>query len=318
MSYDPRSLLAFLDSPVVVGDPEGRAVYANPAFLESFAERPDPITGRPLSEFFEGGGRESVLAAVAEVCSGGRTIRFRVRQGDIGYAGLASPITADGSQVGVLILLTEEAVGEERLLAFHREIQGPLDEVEHCLMAILEQTGGRRSEQYRLLLEEGLRAHARLRKWSEQLHALLSGFEATPATELSLDPVQTVRAAVADLRVDPDASGVRVELLLPARLPRAKGDPDRFGDALVGLLRECIAHAPYGAAYTIAARAVGSGSGSRVLISIVEPAGAAAGTAVKDRAEALRETVAASGGSLVTTEDERVGRTTAIQLPVAS
>ena len=131
MSYDPRSLLAFLDSPVVVGDPEGHAVYANPAFLASFADRQEQITGRPLSEFFEGGGREGVLAAVAEVCTGGRSIRFRVRHQDVGYAGLASPITSEGTQVGVLILLTEEAVGEERLLAFHREIQDPLDETMH-------------------------------------------------------------------------------------------------------------------------------------------------------------------------------------------
>jgi hypothetical protein len=314
VSYDPRSLLAFLDSPVVVGDPEGRAVYANPAFLARFADRQEQITGRPLSEFFEGGGREAVLAAVAEVCTGGRTIRFRVRHQDIGYAGLASPITAEGTQVGVLILLTEEAVGEERLLAFHREIQGPLDDVEHCLLAIMEQTGGRRAEQHRSLLEEGLRANSRLRKWSENLHALLSGFESPSDADQALDPVQTIRNVVADLRRDCESAGLTLELLLPAQLPRAKGDSDRFASALVGLLRERMAVAPYGATLTMAAKVVGSGEAGSILISIVEPPGAAVEDA---QPAALREAVAACGGSLKTTDDESVGRTTAIQLPVA-
>lgn len=313
MRFDSQSLLTFLDSPVVVGDPEGRAVYANPAFLTKFSPSRERIAGMALSEFFEGGGREAVLAGVAQVCSSGRTIRFRARERGVGYACLASPITSEGLHVGVLILLTEEAVGEERLLAFHREIQDPLEDLDHCLTALVEQTGGRRDERYRVLLEDGLRAHARLRKWSADLHALLSGFEADVDADASLDPVRTVRSAAASVRREFDAAGASLELLVPAQLPRAKGDADRFESALLRLLRDRIAVAKKGAALTLTAKVVGEGEARCVLVSLIEPAGEGG-----EASSAVREIVAACGGSVETTEDPVVGRMTAIRLPVAA
>ena len=36
MTGAEQSLLSFLDAPVIVGDPEGRAVYVNPAFQSRF------------------------------------------------------------------------------------------------------------------------------------------------------------------------------------------------------------------------------------------------------------------------------------------
>ena len=59
------TLLAFLDAPVVVGDPEGRAAYVNPAFETRFAVASAAATGAPLASLFDGGVREAVLRAVA-------------------------------------------------------------------------------------------------------------------------------------------------------------------------------------------------------------------------------------------------------------
>ena len=63
MNGADRSLLSFIDAPVVVGDPDGHAVYVNPAFESRFDIAADRALGRPLAELFEGGGREAVLAA---------------------------------------------------------------------------------------------------------------------------------------------------------------------------------------------------------------------------------------------------------------
>ena len=61
----------FMDAPIVVGDPEGRAVYVNPpSSAASRSRRSAVATGVPLANLFEGGAREAVLAAVAGVCSG--------------------------------------------------------------------------------------------------------------------------------------------------------------------------------------------------------------------------------------------------------
>ena len=64
------SLLSFLDTPVVVGDPDGRAAYVNPAFETRFSVSAEEVTGEPLANLFEGGVREAVLTAVAAVCTG--------------------------------------------------------------------------------------------------------------------------------------------------------------------------------------------------------------------------------------------------------
>ena len=40
------SLLAFLNAPVLVGDPEGRVVYLNPAFESRFQTRADAVRTR--------------------------------------------------------------------------------------------------------------------------------------------------------------------------------------------------------------------------------------------------------------------------------
>ena len=87
-----QSLLNFLDTPLLVGDPEGRVVFANDAFVRQLT--PDGVApqGDPLASLFAGGGREAVLASVAEVCAKGESVKFRIREGGRGYLAMASPI----------------------------------------------------------------------------------------------------------------------------------------------------------------------------------------------------------------------------------
>jgi PAS domain-containing protein len=62
---DGVSLLSFLDAPVLVGDPEGRVIYVNPAFERRFCQDDESVQGAELVSLFEGGGREAILNAVA-------------------------------------------------------------------------------------------------------------------------------------------------------------------------------------------------------------------------------------------------------------
>lgn len=156
----------FVDAPVLVGDPEGRAVYVNPAFERDFKASKESITGVPLASLFEGGSRELVLAAVAGVCRGSSCERFRLREGGRGFEAMASPVEVDEGRVGVVILLFEEA-NEDAQRALRREILEPLDELTACLVAFSTQTGDRRDQKYRIMIAEGLRAIERIRKSAE-------------------------------------------------------------------------------------------------------------------------------------------------------
>ncbi|MDH3212393.1 MAG: PAS domain-containing protein [Myxococcales bacterium] len=317
-----RSLLTYIDAPVVVGDRDGRAAYVNPAFESSFSVGLESVVGQTLATLFEGGARESVLSSVAEACDQGKTVRFRIRQGGKGFGAIASPIVAEDSRVGVVLLLVESAATDERFLALYREISEPLGGLAQLLDEMLEQTGGRRSERYRSLIEEGIRALTRIRKWTEELRRLYSGTVASEAIAGRVDPVPVLRDTAARVKSEFANKGVAFELLVPAQLPAVHGDAGRLELALTHLLRDRLARAAKSSTITMAARTAGRGTVESVVISIVDagdegcdPA-AAADAAGAPEPRIVPELLSEIGAEVRTTAAPRGGRTTAIRLSV--
>jgi len=311
-----QSLLSFLDAPVIVGDPEGRAVYVNPAFQSRFDITVEDARGRSLAELFEGGDREAVLHAVAEVFEYGESVRFRVRERGVGFAAVASPIVAEDARVGVVILLKEEVEGIERLLSLHREIQDPIDELSHSLEMLLEQTGGRRGSRYRTYVEDSLRALTRLRKWSHELRAMLSG---TPSPILecqSFDPAEVVRrVAERTVRRIGDAE-TTVQLLAARSLPAVRGDEARLESVLMRIAQGRLEEDRPPSALFIGARAVETDTAAGVVVSVTEHWLDGGCNATPSEPPVVKESVAALSGILHTTIDPQLGRTTLLRLPV--
>lgn len=169
------SLLDYLEAPVLVGDPDGRVVYVNPAFESRFDVRGGSVMGGSLASLFEGGAREATLRAVADVCGGGRSVRFQLREGGAGYSAIASPISAADDRVGVVLLLTDELSGDDRLVAAVRTLQSPIDEIARCVAEFSDQVGGKRDPRYVEILQDAVRAVEQLRKQAEELQSLLLG-----------------------------------------------------------------------------------------------------------------------------------------------
>ena len=323
----PMSLLSFLDAPVVVGDPEGRAAYANPAFEARFGVAAQSITGEPLASLFDGGLREAILRAVAEACEQGATVRFHLRHAGVGYNAVASPIVADDARVGVVIVLVENSITDERLMAIQREVQEPLDDLMVALEQLLEQTGGRRAARYRHLVEDGVRALDRLRKWSADLHRLVAGGAGLAGgqgvaggTRRSrvFDPARPVAGAVAVVRPAAVSASVALELRCPASLPPVAGDGSRLEQALIELLRQRLARPEGLARLRIGARAVHREGVDFVVVALVDERSGRASREhlAEPEPPGARRAVEELGGELRTTVDAVVGRTTAIRLPV--
>ncbi len=313
------SLLAHLDSPVLVGDPDGKTVFMNPAFEQRFRMNLAESRGSPLANLFEGGGREAVLHAVARSSQELRSVRFRVRERGVGYAALASPIVVDGVGVGVILLLFQEAIEEERLLSFHREIQEPVEEITQYLEELFEQTGGRRAGRFREQVEAGLRSMQRLRHWTEELHATVTGRPAPGGGAGRFDAVQAVREAAAGVEREARSERREIELLLPAQLPSVPGDGERFTAALTSLLRDRLQRATC-PILTVAAKAVGQGERAAVLVSVTEPASLEGGAGSEDAEipSLVTDIVESLQGSLRITDDPVLGRSFSIRLPVAA
>lgn len=170
----PPSLLDYLDAPILVGDPDGRTVYVNPAFESSFGVDPEKIRGESLAALFEGGAREAILRAVADVCRGSGNAHFQLREGKQGYTAIASPISAAASRVGVIILLTKEQTPSERLISCGSGFAAPIDELTRCLSEIADDVGDRASASSRAAFADAAKAVDELRKRSDELVGMLA------------------------------------------------------------------------------------------------------------------------------------------------
>ncbi len=312
---DNQSLLSFIDTPIVVGDPDGRVIFVNPAFETRFCKGGASPRGEHLAALFAGGGREAMLVAVAEVCGKGETVRFRLREEGSGFLAVASPIQAEGDQVGVVILMTDEPTMDGRFLDFYREIQEPLEEAMGCLDELIDQTGGRRNERFRSVVERGIGAMSRARKWSEELHGLICGENAGAAPCESLAPVSVLRQVAERMAAELSRGGVDLELMLPPQLPTVRGDATLLETALVRLIRHRIAESSATTTLTLSARRSGDGNEESVLISLVDSGRAGEG---EDEPRVVRETVSVLGGEIQTLEDAEAGRVTMIRLACVS
>jgi PAS domain-containing protein len=310
------SLLSFLDAPVVVGDPEGRAAYVNPAFEARFGVTTETVTGEPLANLFDGGLREAILRAVVDSCEQGATVRFHLRHEGVGYNAVASPIVADDARVGVVIVLVENSITEERLMAIQREVQEPLEDLTRALDQLFEQTGGRRAAHYRHLVEDGVQALERLRKWSVDLHRLIAGGSAALSQRGDFDPAFAIRNAAGRVADTLKASGVEFPLRVPGSLPRVAGDEGRLEGALVELLRQRLARPASLVTLGLSARPVHRDGMDFVVIALVDDhAGGSSERMAEAEPATVRRAVEELGGELRTTVDAVVGRTTVIRLP---
>ncbi|MCG8589157.1 MAG: PAS domain-containing protein [Proteobacteria bacterium] len=316
MTGDSRSLLAFLAAPVIVGDPDGRVVYVNPAFENAFDVSDDGARGEPLSALFEGGGREAMLLAVADVCQRGERVAFRMRQGNGAFLAQAAPIEAATDRVGVIVLLTPEPEMAERATTLKRELEAPLEDLGGCLEELLDQTGGRRDERYRHSIEQGLRALERAKKWVRELEAALKGSESSGGHGGHgdhVDSARVLREVAADLTAECEERGVAIHLLAPPELPGVVADGARLEALLLRLLRERVARADAGTGYTLSGRLAGSGADARLVIALVDPPDASHPLDAEPSSLALPElekAVQAIGGELQVTVDGALGRCT--------
>jgi hypothetical protein len=316
-----RTLLSFLDAPVVVGDPDGCAIYANPAFEACFARAVGRVPGIQLAELFEGGAREAVLRSVVAACQQGESVRFRLREGAVGFSAVASPIEAQGEQVGVVILLKEEVEGVERMLVLHRQMEQPLDELAHALEGLLELL---RDARPRTLVDDALRSLARVRKAADEVHGVLTGapgagraVEAKPLRALRrFDPGALLHRVAGRMERAYGAGQTALEVVAKPALPPLSCDEHRLESLLQRLLEARLAQEPAPERVLLGARVAGTGAASALVISLCELGRASFAERFPDDPVA-REEAGALAAELHGVAHPELGRVTLLRLRVA-
>ena len=312
MNAAGASLLDFLDEPVLVGDPEGRVIYANPAFEESFEFGPS-ARGMSFAQLFEGGGREAFLQAVAQVCETGETVRFRLREEGRGYIGVASPIEADTDRVGVIIALSDEPFSLQRLLGLQRDIDEPLAEAVGALEELRERIGGPGSRHVREAIEGALRSAERARKAAVDLRALLTAQNAPATKGQRVDATRAVRSVANRARGECARAGVELDLLAPRSLPPVEGDARHLETVLLRMVRDRVAQCDAGERIVLSLRAARVQGEECAVVALIAPSLPETGPGLRR----VRDSIAALGGFRHACVQSASGRATVIPLPFA-
>ena len=309
------SLLSFLDAPLVVGDPDGRAAYVNPAFAGRFSVAAESVIGAPLARLFEGGVREMVLDAVAQVCHSGSSRRFRVRHAGVGYAALASPIVAEDARVGVVILFNENAPDDERTHRVQRDVRSASEALEGVFEELASCLGDTRDEKLRGLLDAGARVSGELNRSVADLGEVLSGSRPAAPNAERFDPARVASGLAARLSEEFAAAGVGIEVRMPATLPAIEGDAAAFREVLDGLLRARLAGLASGTSLVLAARTIEREGTLWVVLALKEPP---PGGEPDEPPQRLVDRLSVLGGDVRVSAAPGAGRTTAIRLHAQS
>lgn len=307
------SLLAHLQTPVLVGDPDGRIVYANPAFRRQFCHANADPKGQPLAMVFGGGSREVVLTATAGVLERGQPARLRIREGSTGYLGLASPIEAEDDRVGVVMVLLEEQSNEDFLTGLVDEIGDPMSEALQAMRSVAEGLEGRRSDDQRLLVERGMRSIETAQKWLRELNVAIRGGKPQQGR---FDVTNSILRVAERLTSDKELK-LDLEVLMPPNLPRVVGTSVVFERLLTQLVRQRIQEARSDEPLTLLARTIGGDRPRNVLVSLVDVPDSGRRNSSGHPPEAVQQGLASIGGEAICVEDSCAGRVTAMRLAVS-
>jgi PAS domain S-box-containing protein len=308
------SLLGFVDTPILVGDPDGCIVYANPCFRRCFGTESDDLMGQPLAMVFGGGAREVVLSVTATVLERGEAARLQIREEGIGYTGLASPIEAEDNRVGVIMVLLEEDSNEEHLSIMVDEIGGPLSGSIKTLKALTPPINARVTEAQREKYEEALRSLDDAQKSVRELHLVIRGGKPKQGR---FDLTGSIMRVVERLGRAHGGAG-DVQVLMPPNLPRVVGSGPAFERLMGSLLRQRIDEGKEGQPLTLMARSMGGEDARGVLVSLVDVPDSARRGATGLPPESLHHGIVAMGGETICVEDSMLGRVTSMKLAVAS
>jgi nitrogen-specific signal transduction histidine kinase len=308
------SLLAHLQTPVLVGDPDGCIVYANPAFRSRFCQADTDPMGQPLAMVFGGGAREVVLTATAEVLERGQSARLQIREGDYSYTGLASPIEAEDDRVGVVMVLLEEQSNEDYLTGLTDEISEPIAEAMQAFRGLSQSLASHFAEEQQVAFERGLRSIETAQKWLRELQVAIRGGKPQQGR---FDVTNSIMR-VAERVTNDTETNVDLEVLMPPNLPRVSGTTVVFERLLTQLVRQRIAEAKSDEPLTILARSFGGEEPRGVLVSLVDIPDSSRRNATGHPPEVVQQGMASMGGEVICVEDSSAGRVTLMRLAVAN
>lgn len=326
-----RTLLAYLDTPLLIGDLRNVAVYVNPSWSHAFGKSAPEIVGKDVLSLFPGKSRGAVLKSL-DIARKGTHERLDVEVGEYFFKMTISPITGDaGNSIGFimgLLDLTRERKFEQSRMDVTAHILNDLRDPLRRIHKHLEFIEGRPGAMDRETLESVKRAHADAETIERMINELL-GLSAPPETKRAIkqeefDLIREVKVVLQSMDPVLKSSGIALENLLPRELPHVIGDSEKIGQALMNLLSFAVRQVPPAdgggrtaeASLTVTGKVIRQKDGQEYILVTVSSSWDGQGEGL-DTMEmtSVRQVVEAHSGTFTVLGDKGMGTTYSLVLP---
>ncbi len=277
-----KTVLTYLETPIIIGDTNNKLIYLNPAGEEMFQRKVMELVGKELKELFSSDNWEKVLAAVTQVRKQRGSFRIGIEEGSRYFKTSISPIIGDdGGFIGYVISLLDITGDREADQAkanltsmLLNQLRGPLLNITNTFSELKSKALSEIKEKAGDLIEEGLQNSQQVMRLVDDL---LASSEAEPGRlkikQEELDISQIIKDSVRGMEPFAKREGVALEWTIPADLPKVSGDQEKLAYALISLLSFSLDHTPAKGVIAVSGKSGQKKDGRRPLIITVSDTG---------------------------------------------
>jgi len=242
-----RTLLAYLETPVMITSGNYKTAYVNPAFEQAFVVEFRDTIGKDIYSFLPPSSAEVLIEAGETTRNQGASQRFILRQGAKYFSvGVSSVSNEEGRVTGVVYNFTDvtkehqlEQVKADFISLILNDLRNPLFQITKNFDDIKKELD--KSSPLLSLVEEGIEnSNDVLENIEQYLHVTASISGHLELTKSEIDPEILLSTAVASLRKTAAKSNVTLEHFSLKRLPTWSCDRDKMLQVFICMITEQI------------------------------------------------------------------------------
>ncbi|UCD84203.1 MAG: PAS domain-containing protein [Deltaproteobacteria bacterium] len=276
-----KTILTYLDTPIIIGDANNKLIYLNPAGEEVFQRKVMELVGKEVRELFSGDSWEGILETITQVRKQNRPSRISVEAGSRNFRASISPIIGDEEGfIGYVINLLDIAEGKvaDQLkadaLIIVNQIRDPLLDIADTLNELKKKVSSGLKKEASRLIEKGLEDSQKVIRLVDELLGFPDAESKKPEVKQEeLDISKIIKNTISDMEPFAKKEGVALEWTIPANLPKMLGDQEKLTYALNSLLGFSLNHTPAKGVITVSGKTGQKKDGRRPLIITVSDTG---------------------------------------------
>ena len=118
-----KTLLAFVDSGILIADSSYDIVYANPSALRFLSKKIDELVGTPISSIFSKENWEKISESIEKVKQTNTPIRIHIEEKNKFMKLGVSPILVEEKYTGFILNMLDTTVEEHLLIQLSKKLK---------------------------------------------------------------------------------------------------------------------------------------------------------------------------------------------------